>query len=128
MKVIRMLATLNTQMKIFIRITFIILIFTSLFSGVTFCATGFSGDALDVSYCPGNQFPPLAIIDEIANDLTDDYSEFKRQNAESLYFYLSPKEILRFLLIPNFYTLNLFIPESIPRPKIIPLSRDSLVL
>ena len=115
-------------MKLFIRITFIVLILTSFFSGVTFCATGFSGDALDVSYCPGNQFPPLAIIDEITNDSSDDYAEFKREKTDLLCFWINSKKALEFLLSANYSTISLnCIPIVNLALKNIPLARDTLI-
>jgi len=114
-------------MKFFIRVTFLVLILALLFSGVTFCATGFSGGTLDVSYCLGNQFTPLAIIDEITNDPTDDNAEFKKEKSDLLYFCFSPKEVLEFLLTSSYFTFTSSIPVAIRTTKNIPLARDSLV-
>ena len=116
-------------MKLFVRITFVVLILTSIFSGVTFCATGFSGDDLEVSYCPGDQIPPLAVVDEITSDFTDNHNEFKKHNVDSIYFCFNAKDVLTFLLTSNYSTIS-FSSSPIVNPmlKNIPLARDSLVL
>jgi len=116
-------------MKLFVRVTFIVLILTSLFSSVTFCATGFSGDDLDISLCPGDQLPPLAVVDEITNDLSDNHNEFKKHNVEAVYFCFNAKDVLTFLLTSNYSTISFSsTPIVNPMLKNIPLARDSLVL